>query len=108
MAFIYWCVQEVCNDYGVQNPLQKTGGVLAQWNGSKVLRVDKPEKGNVFIMDFGKGLGHAGIIVDVEGDVITTIEGNTKDEASREGYIVAEKKRKIKSINKGFIRVFNK
>ncbi|KUF45273.1 CHAP domain-containing protein [Myroides marinus] len=108
MAFIYWCVQEVCNDYGVQNPLQKTGGVLAQWNGSKVLRVDKPEKGDVFIMDFGKGLGHAGIIVDVEGDVITTIEGNTNDEASREGYIVAEKKRKIKSINKGFIRVFNK
>ncbi|MDM1378844.1 CHAP domain-containing protein [Myroides marinus] len=108
MAFIYWCVQEVCNDYGVQNLLQKTGGVLAQWNGSKVLRVDKPEKGDVFIMDFGKGLGHAGIIVDVEGDVITTIEGNTNDEASREGYIVAEKKRKIKSISKGFIRVFNK
>lgn len=108
MAFIYWCVQEVCNDYGVQNLLQKTGGVLAQWNGSKVLRVDKPEKGDVFIIDFGKGLGHAGIIVDVEGDAITTIEGNTNDEASREGYIVAEKKRKIKSISKGFIRVFNK
>lgn len=108
MAFIYWCVQEVCNDYKLSNPLQKTGGVLAQWNGSKVLQVEKPEIGDVFIMDFGKGLGHAGIIVDLDGDVITTIEGNTNDEASREGYIVAEKKRMIKSINKGFIRVFNK
>lgn len=29
MAFIYWCVQEVCNDYKLSNPLQKTGGGIS-------------------------------------------------------------------------------
>lgn len=57
-------------------------------------------------MDFGRGMGHTGIVVEVIGDSIRTIEGNTNDEASREGYIVAEKTRKISSINKGFIRPF--
>lgn len=107
MAFVYWCVQEVCADYKLSNPLKKTGGVLAQWNASKELRVMKPEVGDIFIMDFGKGIGHTGIVIAVNGDVITTIEGNTNDQASREGYIVAEKKRHIQTINKGFISVFS-
>lgn len=106
MAFVYWCVQEVSRDYGVSNSLKKTGGVLDQWNSCEKLRVTTPQPGDVFIMDFGKGMGHTGIVVEVRGDSILTIEGNTNDEASREGYIVAEKKRKISSINKGFIRPF--
>lgn len=106
MAFVYWCVQEVCQDYGVSNPLKKTAGVLDQWNSREKLRVKTPQPGDVFIMDFGRGLGHTGIVVEVRGDSILTIEGNTNDEASREGYIVAEKTRKISSINKGFIRPF--
>lgn len=106
MAFVYWCVQEVCQDYGVSNSLKKTGGVLDQWNSREKLRVTTPQPGDVFIMDFGRGMGHTGIVVEVNGDSIRTIEGNTNDEASREGYIVAEKTRKMSSINKGFIRPF--
>lgn len=83
------------------------GGVLAQWNASKELCVMKPEVGDIFIMDFGKGLGHTGIVIAVNGDVITTIEGYTNDQASRKGYIVAEKKRDIQTVNKGFISVFS-
>lgn len=106
MAFVYWCTQEVCRDYQVANPLKKTAGVLNQWNASVSLQVSAPNPGDIFIMDFGKGMGHTGIVVEVVGDSILTIEGNTNDEASREGYIVAEKTRKISSINKGFLRPF--
>lgn len=105
MAFVYWCVQEVCNDYKVTNPLLKTGGVLNQWNSRAGLHVSTPQPGDVFIMDFGKGLGHCGFVIEVKGDSVVTIEGNTNDEASREGYIVSQKKRKISSI-KGFLRPF--
>ncbi|MDM1033820.1 CHAP domain-containing protein [Myroides odoratimimus] len=106
MAFVYWCVQEVCNDYKLSNPLLKTGGVLNQWNSRANLHVSTPQPGDIFIMDFGKGQGHTGIVIEVQGDSIVSIEGNTNDEASREGYIVAKKKRKISSINKGFLRPF--
>lgn len=105
MAFVYWCVQEVCNDFKVNNSLLKTGGVLNQWNSRAGLRVSTPRPGDIFIMDFGKGQGHTGIVIEVQGDSIVSIEGNTNDQASREGYIVAEKKRKISSI-KGFLRPF--
>lgn len=102
MAFVYWCCREA---YGVNNPLFKTGGVLAQWNKTpKDKRLAKPEIGSIFIMDFGKGLGHTGFVYGIEGDSVLTIEGNTNDTGSREGYEVCKRKRKISSI-KGYIKV---
>lgn len=101
MAFVYWCVQQS----GVPNALKKTGGVMMQWNsvppGSKV---KVPQPGYIFIMDYGKGLGHTGFVEKVEGASIHTIEGNTNDEGSREGYEVC---RKIRAISKckGFVKI---
>jgi len=42
---------------------------------------------------------HTGIIVGVEGDLIHTIEGNTNDEGSREGYEVCRRMRNFKTSN---------
>lgn len=39
--------------------------------------------------------GHAGIVVEVSGDYMTTVEGNTNDDGGREGYEVAIKNRPI-------------
>ncbi len=105
MAFVYWCVDEVSKEFKIVNPLKKTGGVLNQWNSRANLRVLHPQPGDIFIMDFGRGLGHTGIVTAVRNGVIETIEGNTNDEASREGYIVARKTRNIKTIT-GFLRPF--
>ena len=58
----------------LNNPLNKTGGVLAQSVASKHLRVDKPMKGDIFIMDFGGGKGHTGFVTQVIGDRINTVE----------------------------------
>lgn len=100
MAFVYWCVEQT----GI-NPLVKTGGVLRQWNEIDPKRKYKtPQPGDIFIMDFGKGLGHAGFVESVDGNVIHTIEGNTNDTGSREGFEVCRRQREIKKC-KGFIRV---
>lgn len=101
-AFVFWCAQEAL---GNKNMLIKTGGVLYQWNNiSSRLKTQAPEPGDIFIMDFGKGLGHCGIIEKVSADMLTTIEGNTNNDGSREGWEVERKVRNVKSCI-GFIRL---
>jgi surface antigen len=104
MAFVYWCFNEVCKKHGIANPLVKTGGVLAHWNKTKALKVTKPQIMDIFIMDFGGGLGHTGFVLSVNNDgTIITIEGNSNDEGSREGFEVCSRILNISSM-KGFIR----
>jgi hypothetical protein len=104
MAFVYWCTQQAAIKIVIKNPLKKTGGVLDQYNSSSALVTKTPQPGDIFIMDLGKGLGHTGIVEKVEKDLIHTIEGNTNDEGSREGYKVCRKQRKIKTI-KAYLRL---
>jgi hypothetical protein len=60
--------------------------------------------GYQFIMDYGKGLGHTGIVVSVEGDSFTTIEGNTDAGGSRTGGSVCLRSRRFDDPKlKGFI-----
>lgn len=104
MAFVYWCVQKASLQLAVKNPLKKTGGVLDQYNSRPLLVQVVPQPGDVFIMDLGKGLGHTGLVEKIAGNIIYTIEGNTNDNGSREGYKVCRKKREIKTI-KAFLRL---
>lgn len=83
---------------------KKTGGVLDQYNSRPLLVQTIPKAGDVFILDLGKGLGHTGIVEKVSGDIIHTIEGNTNENGSREGYKVCRRKRETKTI-KGFLRL---
>lgn len=104
MAFVYWCYGEAAKQLGVVNPLAKTGGVLDQWNRRRLhFGYVQPMPGDIFIMDFGKGLGHTGLITKVEGLWIYTIEGNSNDEGSREGYEVCQRRRNVDKI-KGYLR----
>jgi hypothetical protein len=113
MAFVYWCYKQAATELSVPNFLIRTGGVMHQWNeqqNNRKILVDKVIKdpsiiqpGAVFIMDHGKGTGHTGIVVRIHNGLIETIEGNTNDEGSREGYEVCRRTRKLESI-KGFIQ----
>lgn len=103
MAFMYWCFKEASTQLNVPNTAIKTGGVLLAWNKGKQYRVTDPQIGDVFIMDFGNGLGHTGIIEGIDGDTLHTIEGNSNDTGSREGFEVCRKTR-IKSKIKGYLR----
>lgn len=112
MAFVYWCFQEAAAQTNSINPLAKTAGCLNQWNRTTLPKINKDEAinnpslitpGSIFIMDFGRGLGHTGIVESIEGGFINTIEGNTNTSLSRNGIGVFRNKRKINSINRGFI-----
>jgi len=103
MAFAYYCYKEASKQLLVTNPLFQTGGVIKQWNESPEFRSQKPEPGCLFIMDYGSGKGHTGFVEKVlPNGKIQTIEGNTNDEGSREGYEVCRRTRTVASC-KGFL-----
>lgn len=101
-AFVFWCFKQVVDS----PPLVKTGGVLLHYNVAKrkYRVVGDPQPGDIFIMDFGKGLGHTGFVEKVDATFIYTVEGNSNDSGSREGIEVCRKQRPRKSINKGYLR----
>jgi hypothetical protein len=108
-----WCAAftcfaiDLCEQQGHATNFQFSAGVLAMWNLNKLkYKVDRPKRGDVFIMDFGKGKGHTGFVKSVAGFRIITIEGNTNVKGSREGTHVLQSSRDIASINKGFLRPF--
>lgn len=104
MAFMYWCFLGAAKSLGIKTPLTKTGGVLKAWQKAPAaVKVTDPQPGDIFIQDHGHGLGHTGIVERVEGDIVHTIEGNTNDTGSREGYEVCRRTRKRSSII-GYLR----
>jgi CHAP domain len=115
-AFTYWCFDEAAAQAGIDNPMFRTAGCLAHWNNAErhggtrlhardaIANPGLIQPGMVFIMDFGGGMGHTGFVERVEGGYLHTIEGNTDASQTREGGGVYRLKRKVGSINKGFIR----
>ncbi len=114
-AFVYWCSNRAAATLGRTDPLFRTGGCLAHWNGApgqgakRIGTADatadpsRVRPGMIFIMDHGGGFGHTGLVERVAGGTITTIEGNSNNAGSREGIGVFRLSRKINSINTGFI-----
>ena len=117
VAFTHFCYLKAAESLGRDNPHIKTAGVLDHWNqaGRKpgVLRITKAaaisdpglvKPGSLFIIDFGGGFGHSGMVVETNSGRMITIEGNTNDGGSRNGIGVFKRDaRKINQINKGFI-----
>ncbi|WP_111955079.1 CHAP domain-containing protein [Chryseobacterium lathyri] len=103
MAFVYWCYELASNQLNLNNTAIKTGGVLAAWNKvTQNIKSSTPQIGSVFIMDFGKGQGHTGLVENFDNQFIYTIEGNTNDTGSREGFKVSRRKRPRSTI-KGYL-----
>lgn len=114
-AFVYWCFDEAAKDIGMTNPMVRTAGCLDHWSrapsqGAQRIMTAKAvnnpallQAGMIFIMDYGNGMGHTGLIEKVQGGLITTIEGNTDASKTREGGGVYRLTRKINEVSKGFI-----
>ncbi len=115
-AFVYFCFGKAAEAAGRRNPLTKTAGVLAHWNkaeGSGARRIKQADAaanpslvraGQIFVIDFGRGVGHTGLITGVQSGKLLTVEGNTNDGGSREGIgVFARQGRTIGTINKGFL-----
>lgn len=107
MAFVYWCVNKASGEMLIPNPLVKTAGVMRQWNETTLRKIPKQgaiKPGDIFILRFAHGTGHTGFVEKVEGGIVHTIEGNTNDDGSREGYEVARRERALSSFY-GFIQL---
>lgn len=114
-AFVYWCFDEAAKSLNRSNPMVKTAGCLDHWHRSpsrgaqritKKQAIENPKlikPGMIFIVDHGHGLGHTGLVEQVTGELLTTLEGNTDASKTREGGGVYRLTRKIGEINKGFI-----
>jgi peptidoglycan hydrolase-like protein with peptidoglycan-binding domain len=89
MPRTYSC--DVLGMYGRQKGLLITNAQARQDSG-------KIKPGDVFLNVKSAGdWTHTGIVTGVEGDWIHTIEGNTNDEGSREGYEVCKRTRNFRT-----------
>lgn len=115
-AFVYWCFHKASQNLGIPNPVFKTAGCIDHWNKTTATKVtgeeafDNPsliQPGSIFIIrthstDTWKG--HTGIVIGVDGGFLHTIEGNAGPDPTSSGLGVYKlTKRKINSIDKGFI-----
>lgn len=111
MSYVFYLFQRASKELKLVNPVPKTAGVLdclAKAKRLGYLITNVPQVGDQFIMDFGKGQGHTGLVTEVRGTKVLTNEGNTSADPSyagedREGNGVFERLRPISGM-KCFIR----
>jgi hypothetical protein len=100
-----WCAAFVSyimdGALGLTNPLAATASCAALATQAKALGLLKttPTPGAIFLLDFGTGFHHTGFVLGVvtNASPCTTIEGNTNDDGSREGYGVFVRRRTFNS-----------
>jgi hypothetical protein len=116
-CFVYWCFDKASKSISVSNPCFKTAGVLDHWNGASTMpsarrilpaeaqaRTSLIVPGALFLIRTSNATGHMGLIKAVQGNGLTTIEGNTNDSGSRNGIGIFERStRTIGQINLGFV-----
>lgn len=116
-AFVYWCFQNAAAQLSVPNPAIKTASVHTLWAEAGAKGIDRisPEEvaqqpslvepGVVFVITTSATTGHVGFVKQVDGVILTTIEGNTNLGGSREGIgVFLRKSRHVDSINCGFVK----
>lgn len=100
-AFMYWCYATAAARMGIKCPVIRTAAVHDLWNRTPVFMkhtakdMEAIQPGAQFILLFAGGTGHTGIVERVDGNIICTIEGNSNNNGSREGYAVVRHRRSL-------------
>lgn len=112
-GFVSFVLRQACSELGRATPVPKTFScdILAMKAGERNLFVREQDRqstgvapGSIFLNRRVAGdWVHTGFVVEAEGEVFRTIEGNTNDEGSREGYEVCARTRGYKK--KDFVRL---
>lgn len=107
-SLIVWCGLQA---YGKDSPIPKVAGVLeclrlAREKGCKIIEGNNITVANIipgcqFILKEGPTNGHTGIVESIDADGhLHTIEGNSNEDGSRDGYKVCrQSKRRISDKN---------
>ena len=115
-GFATYCVHQAAASIGVAPPLPRVFGVprLAKIARARNRLLLKPATGqrasiapgSLFVVRGGKhGWSHVGIVAGVQGDVFTTIEGNSNDDLQTNSYEVCRRIRSFDFETKDFIIV---
>ena len=111
-GFVSFILKQACNSLSIPMPIKPTPSCYMMGMDAIDKKIFLPETkvkdfererltGCIFLVQKGGSWGHTGIVTAAEDHVIHTIEGNTNDSGSREGYEVC---RRIRSYdNKDFI-----
>jgi CHAP domain/Putative peptidoglycan binding domain len=116
-CFVYWCFFTACNSLSIPNPCVRTAGVLDHWalansvpSARRILPAEAQAQpslivpGTLFLLRTSSTTGHMGFIQAVQGNQLTTVEGNTNTNGSREGTgVFQHTTRTIGQINLGFV-----
>lgn len=113
MAFVYWAFEQASGRLGTSNPLvgvpagqrDYVTGVYA-WANRQGLTVNSPIRGDIFCVrggSNGRTHQHTGIVTQVNGGTISTIEGNTNNDGSSNGIGVFARSRSTSNLD--FIRL---
>lgn len=112
-AFVYYCFDQAARRLSCDNPLIRTAGVRDHWRRapasartSASAAIDQPSlvrPGMIFLIGTSGGNGHTGLVEKTLPGRLITIEGNTNDDGSREGYGVFRRCRPLAGINLGFL-----
>lgn len=98
-----WCasfVTYLAKECGYEH-IPKHPAAVASW--SHMPKAAEPARGDLFFYLHENGTGHIGVVLENKGATVRTIEGNTNDEGSREGFEVCRRERKISALR--FIRL---
>jgi hypothetical protein len=110
-AFVSYVIHKAADELGIPTDWPKTASTpqilrYGKQSGKLITRQEiqlgaKPQPGDVFLLYYPalNRVAHTGFVERVLPlGVITTIEGNTNDQGGREGYKVARRIRRLKSI----------
>jgi len=106
MAFVFWCVGEAAKKVNLENPLPKTGYTPTFYNWVRKGCLDLPPvsgmelaSGSLFLL-FGKvgnepnpRVKHVGFCERLDGEILTTVEGNVEAGRDDEGVLIPKEQR---------------
>lgn len=103
-----WCAAFVTYLLKQVKAMPKVNGPAAvvnwkRWAEKNGKIVEVPKRGDLFFYVHPNGTGHIGIVLENKGATFRSIEGNTNDDGSREGYEVCRRVRSVASCR--FIRL---
>jgi hypothetical protein len=116
-CFVYWCFDQAAKSLGIPNPTVKEALVLGYWNvaasvpsARRIMAAEAQAQpslivpGTLFLLRTSGIHGHMGFIEQVQGNQLTTIEGNTNPDGSSNGIgVFLRTARTIPQNNLGFI-----
>ena len=97
LCFCYWCIEVASQGIGIGNPVTRTGScdILLEWAKRHGLATREPARGDIGLVLAKANSNdaiHAFMVDDIlDGNRLRTIEGNSNNDGSREGYLVCQR-----------------